>query len=181
MKQTRLAYFFILFMCITGLNLSCDSDDEPTPTTVITSTSGLTIELTWEVNGNADGYTLMDLDLLVDNTDQTGSGDPFEYNSSNGSNTESLNIPNKATDGTYFLGVYLFEFELTGGLSKGTANYTMKIYETDDATNSFTVTGSINETVLRNDFSYANAKLIKTGSSYVLEKLSTTKAIKNGY
>lgn len=181
MKMIKNPTLFILL----GLALcfqSCTDDEEPSLfSETFTSTNGITIEMTWSVNGNAAGETLMDIDLLIDDITQ---GDPgeYEFSSSIPNSTESLDIESAALDGDYFLGVYLYEFETGGGLSSGTANYSIKIYERGNPIgSSVTVTGQIDDTVLTNLKSYANFKLAKNGIQYTVSKLASTQAIENGY
>ena len=150
------------------LGLAACSDDETTfLSKTIDSSNGITVELTWEVNGNANGEDYVDLDLYIDDTSV---GDGYEF-SSTGLSTEKKVLSSSIDNGEYYMGVYFYDIE-SSSLTSATAYYSLKVYETGNSTNAITISGRIDNDVERNGFAYAKAKFTKSGNKFTISELS---------
>ncbi len=149
-----------------------DDDNEKNPTKftkTINTSDGLTIEMSWKVGSHDDGQNYADLDIYADDTTTELIND-YEFSSTSGSNTESFDIDNSATAGTYFLGVEFVTFE--GSTTSGDAEYTIKIYPQGNAGDATTLTRTINDDYEGNGRAYSRYKLTKAGTTYTIEELS---------
>ena len=170
MKQIN--YYFLTGLVLSLLSLTSCGDDDDTSllSKTIDSSDGITIEMTWEVNGNANGEDYVDLDLYIDDTSV---GDGYEFSSASGINTESEILSSSINDGEYYMGVYFYSIEAPT-LTSATAYYSIKVYETGDPTNAITISGRIDDDVEGNDFAYAKAKFTKNGNKFTITELANT-------
>lgn len=159
-------------LCIAMSSCKKDKDNETNPTRfskTINTSNGLTIELSWKINDHDDGQNYADLDLYADDTTRELIVD-YEFSSVSGSNTESIDINDGATAGTYFLGVKFADFE--GSTTSGDAKYTIKIYPQGNAGDATTLTRTLEDDYEGNGRAYSRYKLTKSGTTYTIEELS---------
>ena len=172
MKFVKITLMATMAICIAMSSCKKNKDNENNPTRftkTINTSNGLTIELSWKVGNHDDGQNYADLDLYADDTTRSLIN-PYEYSSTSGNSTESFNINDNATAGTYFIGVKYAGFET--GTTSGDAKYTIKIYPQGNAGDATTLTRTLSDDFEGNNKAYSRYKLTKAGTTYTIEELS---------
>lgn len=161
----------------------CGSDDDPLISKTITTPNGLTIELTWTINGQDIGYEYVDVDFVLDDLEQ---GDN-EYESSSGSSYgfEDAFMENVFLDGTYYLAPFVYNFEVADEefTTSDDIQLTFKIYPGEDDTEALLFKQKLTYENY-NQFeaiAYAKYVIVKTGETYKIKELSKIKEVYSGW
>lgn len=181
MKKLVLLASLVLTLIFTGC-----SDDEPSLLSkTITAPDGLSIELTWTINGETEGYQFVDIDFVVDDLTQQGEEEDYEQSSGNGYDFESTSLGSEDADGTYFVAPFIYNFE-TDEEEYVTSNdivLTFKIYSAEDDSKAIQLEQKFTYQNHHSSEAIAFAKysITKKGDSYNIKELKSVREINSGW
>jgi len=175
MKNVKISILIALAF-IFSISSCKKKDDNPTPlkTFSFNTASDLTVELSWTVNGEADGHNYVDLDFFIDN-EVTQPSYIIDYRSTNDDLIESINFPTSADNKTYYIGfIYCGNM---GKISKLTApytiKYTIKVYAPSYPNDAQTFTGTLKTPDASPDIYkiYNQMLLVKSASDFTFTEI----------